>query len=206
MARHETTGARLAAGGRLPVLVLRRSGDDAELACEHLQHSQRLDVTVVRPADLVRTPLRWPSDARVVPLALCVVFHDRPTTAASARQLVDHVGEVPVIAVLDAPAEAERTAELAAELVEAGVGAGWWWAAGLVIIASLAGVFYGGRLIERMYFRRANSTYAGEGGVWRVTLGPVLIAAIATIAWGLAPGGLLRAAASASLMLGGISP
>ena len=28
-------------------------------------------------------------------------------------------------------------------LVEAGVGAGWWWAAGLVIIASLAGVFYG---------------------------------------------------------------
>lgn len=122
MARHETTGARLAAGGRLPVLVLRRSGDDAELACEHLQHSQRLDVTVVRPADLVRTPLRWPSDARVVPLALCVVFHDRPTTAASARQLVDHVGEVPVIAVLDAPAEAERTAELAAELVDAGVG------------------------------------------------------------------------------------
>src|SRR5690606_3421191 len=34
-------------------------------------------------------------------------------------------------------------------LVEAGVGAGWWWAAGAVVIASLAGVFYGGRLIER---------------------------------------------------------
>ncbi|ANP44912.1 proton-conducting transporter membrane subunit [Candidatus Viadribacter manganicus] len=91
-------------------------------------------------------------------------------------------------------------------LVEAGVGAGWWWAAGLVIIASLAGVFYGGRLIERMYFRRANAAYAGEGGVWRVTLAPALIAAIAAIGWGLAPGGLLRAAASASLMLGGISP
>lgn len=91
-------------------------------------------------------------------------------------------------------------------LVEAGVGAGWWWAAGLVIIASLAGVFYGGRLIERMYFRRANTAYAGEGGVWRVALAPVLAVAIVTIAWGLAPGGLLRAATSASMMLGGISP
>ncbi len=91
-------------------------------------------------------------------------------------------------------------------LVEAGVGAGWWWAAGLVIVASLAGVFYGGRLIERMYFRRANTAYAGEGGVWRVALAPVLAASIVTIAWGLAPGALLHAAASASLMLGGISP
>lgn len=89
-------------------------------------------------------------------------------------------------------------------LVEAGVGAGWWWASGLVIVASLAGVFYGGRLIERMYFRRANTAYAGEGGVWRVMLAPVLIGAIAAIALGFAPGFLLRAANAASSMLTGI--
>ncbi len=88
-------------------------------------------------------------------------------------------------------------------LVEAGVGAGWWWAAGLVIFASLAGVFYGGRLIERMYFRRANTTYAGEGGVWRVALAPALLAAIAAIALGFAPVFLLRAAGIASGMMTG---
>ncbi|MEZ5957896.1 MAG: proton-conducting transporter membrane subunit [Hyphomonadaceae bacterium] len=90
-------------------------------------------------------------------------------------------------------------------LVEAGVGAGWWWASGLVIVASLAGVFYGGRLIERMYFRRANAAYAGEGGVWRVVLGPALFAAIVTIALGIAPLLLLRAADIASGMLTGIA-
>jgi multicomponent Na+:H+ antiporter subunit D len=90
-------------------------------------------------------------------------------------------------------------------LVEAGVGAGWWWAAGLVIVASLAGVFYGGRLIERMYFRRANAAYAGEGGVWRVALAPALLAAIVTIALGFAPVFLLRAAGVASGMLTGIA-
>lgn len=89
-------------------------------------------------------------------------------------------------------------------LVEAGVGAGWWWASGLVIVASLAGVFYGGRLIERMYFRRANTAFAGEGGVWRVALAPALLAAIAAIALGFAPGFLLRAASAASAMLTGI--
>lgn len=90
-------------------------------------------------------------------------------------------------------------------LVEAGVGAGWWWAAGLVIIASLSGVFYGGRLVERMYFRRANTTYAGEGGVWRVALAPALVAAIIVIAIGVAPAFLLNAAAAASHMLTGLA-
>ncbi|MGE0530136.1 MAG: proton-conducting transporter membrane subunit [Hyphomonadaceae bacterium] len=89
-------------------------------------------------------------------------------------------------------------------LVEAGVGAGWWWAAGLVIVASLAGVFYGGRLIERMYFRRANTAYAGEGGVWRVMLAPALLVAIAAIAIGFAPVLLLRAADIASGVMTGI--
>lgn len=90
-------------------------------------------------------------------------------------------------------------------LVEAGVGAGWWWASVLVIVASLAGVFYGGRLIERMYFRRANAAYAGDGGVWRVALAPALIAAIVAIGLGFAPLFLLRAAGVASGMLTGIA-
>jgi multicomponent Na+:H+ antiporter subunit D len=91
-------------------------------------------------------------------------------------------------------------------LVEAGVGAGWWWAAALVIVASLSGVFYGGRLVERMYFRRATGAFAGEAGAWRVTLAPALIASIAVIAIGFAPGVLLRWAAAASDALTGFGP
>ncbi|MGQ0533150.1 MAG: proton-conducting transporter transmembrane domain-containing protein [Caulobacteraceae bacterium] len=87
-------------------------------------------------------------------------------------------------------------------LVEAGVGAGWWWAAALVIVASFAAVFYGGRLVERVYFRRAGEVLA-QASLWRFALAPALIAAIVGIAIGLAPGALLRWSAAASLMLMG---
>lgn len=90
-------------------------------------------------------------------------------------------------------------------LVEAGVGAGWWWASVLVIIVSLAGVFYGGRIIERIYFRRASETFGGEAGLWRLALAPALLAAIVTISLGLAPGLLLRWAANAASMLTGVA-
>ncbi len=83
-------------------------------------------------------------------------------------------------------------------LVEASVGAEWWWAAGAVIVASLSGVFYGGRLIERLYFRHATQQYTGGGGWWRIALAPVLIAAIAATGWGLAPAALLDAANAAA--------
>lgn len=86
-------------------------------------------------------------------------------------------------------------------LVEAGVGAGWWWAAVLVIMASFAAVFYGGRLIERMYFRRAAVTFAGERSIWRLALSPALTAAVLGIAIGAAPSALLRWAAAAAAML-----
>jgi multicomponent Na+:H+ antiporter subunit D len=89
-------------------------------------------------------------------------------------------------------------------LVEAGVGAGWWWAAGAVILASLAGVFYGGRLVERLYFRRAGAAYEGGADLWAITLAPALIASILVTMLGLAPAALLDAAgAAAALMLGG---
>jgi len=88
-------------------------------------------------------------------------------------------------------------------LVEAGVGAGWWWAAGAVIFASLAGVFYGGRLIERLYFRRAGEVYLGGAGAWRFATAPLLIAAIVVTMLGIAPGLLLQAAdAAAAHLLG----
>jgi NADH:ubiquinone oxidoreductase subunit 2 (subunit N) len=91
-------------------------------------------------------------------------------------------------------------------LVEAGVGAGWWWASVLVIITSLAGVFYGGRLIERMYFRRANAAFAGETSLWRFAVAPSLLCAIAVISIGFAPGALLRLSAAAASMLTGVAP
>jgi multicomponent Na+:H+ antiporter subunit D len=88
-------------------------------------------------------------------------------------------------------------------MIEAGVGVGWWWAAGAVIAASLAAVFYGGRLIERLYFRKSSLPFEGNGDGWRVVLLPALLAPILAIGLGLEPALLLRAAdAAAALMTG----
>lgn len=90
-------------------------------------------------------------------------------------------------------------------MIEAGVGGGWWWTAGAVIVASLAAVLYGGRLIERIYFRRANAV--GEPDWFaRGALAPALIASILAIAVGLAPALLLRAADAAATSLSGAAP
>ncbi len=86
-------------------------------------------------------------------------------------------------------------------LIEAGVGAGWWWAAGAAIAASLAGVFYCGRLIERLYVRRAAAAFTGGDNPWRLALAPALLAGVGAIGLGLAPDGLLRAAAAAAAQL-----
>lgn len=87
-------------------------------------------------------------------------------------------------------------------LIEAGVGGGWWWAAGAVIVTSLAAVFYGGRVIERLYFRRA--AVAQPASPWRVLLAPALIVAAVGALYGAYPEALLRAAdAAAHLLTGG---
>lgn len=89
-------------------------------------------------------------------------------------------------------------------LVEAGVGAGWWWAAGAVIVTSLAGVFYGGRLVERVYFRRVTATHAQvDSELWRFAGAPLMVAAMCAVVWGLAPGLLLRAADGAAALMAG---
>mgnify|MGYP002082370628 CR=1 FL=1 len=85
-------------------------------------------------------------------------------------------------------------------LIEAGVGADWWWAAVAAILLSLAGVFYCGRLIERLYLRRAREAFVG-GGPWRLALAPALVAGAGAIALGLAPDSLLRVAAMAAAQL-----
>lgn len=91
-------------------------------------------------------------------------------------------------------------------LIEASVGAEWWWAAAAAIAASLAGVFYGGRLIERVYFRRATETQAPPRDVWRLAVTPALAAGIVVIGIGLAPAGLLNAAAAAAAIMSGAAP
>ncbi len=91
-------------------------------------------------------------------------------------------------------------------LIEAGVGGGWWWAAGAVIVTSLAGVVYGGRLIERLYFRRPAAPNAGDAGFWRALLFPaLLLSALATLA-GVDPTLLLRALDVAGARLTGAAP
>jgi len=90
--------------------------------------------------------------------------------------------------------------------VEAGVGAGWWWAAGAVIFASLAGVFYGGRLVERLYFRRVGDVFLGPRDAWRWALSPLLLASIVIIALGISPALLLAAADVAAGRMLGVSP
>ncbi|MGE3142347.1 MAG: proton-conducting transporter membrane subunit [Hyphomonadaceae bacterium] len=92
-------------------------------------------------------------------------------------------------------------------LIEAGVGGGWWWAAGAVIVTSLAGVFYGGRLIERLYFRHA-STAAAEArrDRRRGFLAPALCAALAAMLIGVDPAWLLRMLEGAGRLLAGFGP
>ncbi|MGE0046046.1 MAG: proton-conducting transporter membrane subunit, partial [Hyphomonadaceae bacterium] len=51
-------------------------------------------------------------------------------------------------------------------LIEASLSVAGWWAAGVIIAASLAAVFYGGRLIERLYARRGVEL---ERDPWRVS-------------------------------------
>lgn len=91
-------------------------------------------------------------------------------------------------------------------MIEAGVGVGWWWAACAVVAASLAGVFYAGRLIDRLYFRKSSAPYVGEGGAWRWLFAPMLAVAIFAILLGLEPVWLLAAADAAAARMMGLAP
>ncbi len=90
-------------------------------------------------------------------------------------------------------------------LIEAGVGAGWWWATGAAIITSLAAVFYGGRLIERLYFRRATEASNFDVDAWRLARAPVMVAAIVAVACGVAPAWMLDLAQRAAMLALGLT-
>jgi multicomponent Na+:H+ antiporter subunit D len=89
-------------------------------------------------------------------------------------------------------------------LMEAGIGAGWWWIAAAAVAASLAGVFYGGRLIERVYLRRAAVAASEKPDLWRFSLAPGLAASVVAIAVAISPQALVAsAAAAAHIVMGG---
>lgn len=91
-------------------------------------------------------------------------------------------------------------------LIEAAVGAGWWWVAGIALLASLAAVFYGGRLIERVYFRHAAAVTETSTDPWRFLIAPTLVAATLAIALGVEPSALLNASARAAGHMFGAAP
>jgi multicomponent Na+:H+ antiporter subunit D len=87
-------------------------------------------------------------------------------------------------------------------LIEAALASGWWWAAAMSIGASLAAVFYAGRLLERLYARAEEAT---AQRTWRVSLAPAhLVAIVAAIAFGFNAQPLWRAAGLAGELLAGI--
>lgn len=91
-------------------------------------------------------------------------------------------------------------------LIEAAVGAGWWWVAGIALLSSLAAVFYGGRLIERVYFRRVATVTEPSRDMWRVVIAPVLAAAIFAIGVGVEPSFILQTSSRAAAHIFGTAP
>lgn len=86
-------------------------------------------------------------------------------------------------------------------LMEAGIGAGWWWTLPSAVIASLAGVFYGGRMIERMFLRRRANAALERPDRWRLLLAPGALAGVAAIAFAVSPQWVLASAATAADMV-----
>ncbi len=91
-------------------------------------------------------------------------------------------------------------------VIEAAVGVEWWWAALLMIGASLAGVIYAGHLIERLYFRRAASVTPIRRDPWRLAMAPVLAVSVFVIVLGVEPSLLLRTAEAAARHLAAAPP
>ncbi|MBL8548410.1 MAG: hypothetical protein JNJ73_00390 [Hyphomonadaceae bacterium] len=83
-------------------------------------------------------------------------------------------------------------------LVEGTIQAGWWWAAGALIAASLAAVVYAGRIVERLYLRAS----AEEARAPSFALAPTHVAVtVATIWLGFNASDLWRAALGAGQLL-----
>jgi multicomponent Na+:H+ antiporter subunit D len=85
-------------------------------------------------------------------------------------------------------------------LVEASVQAGWWWAAGVLALSSLAALVYVGRMLEAMFFRPPAEGAAAAREAPLGVLVPLWALVIATVWFGLdarLPLGLAEAASQA---------
>ena len=96
-----TGGGPNPVGDRMPVLLLKRGGGDAARLRRHLATSSRVDLSVVGPDALLRTPLRWPADPRLQPVAVLTLLPERDGALAAAAQLARRLGEVPLVVVAD---------------------------------------------------------------------------------------------------------
>jgi hypothetical protein len=85
----------------MPVLLLQRGGGDAARLRRHLRTSSCVEPAVVGPDALLCSPLRWPADPRVHPVAMLALLPERAGALASAEQLARRLGEVPLVVVAD---------------------------------------------------------------------------------------------------------
>ncbi len=99
----------------MPVLVLQRGGGDAARLRRHLRTSSCIETAVAGPDALLRSPLRWPADPRVHPVAMVALLPERDGAIASAEQIARRLGEVPLVVVADG------TRDFALALLEVGV-------------------------------------------------------------------------------------
>jgi NADH:ubiquinone oxidoreductase subunit 2 (subunit N) len=91
------------------------------------------------------------------------------------------------------------------QIMEASVGADWWWAASAGVFASLAGVVFGGRLVERMYFRKQQDA-ATIANRWAFVIAPALVLGLLGIVWGAAPSALIESARTAASAMTAAAP
>ena len=66
--------------------------------------------------------------------------------------------------------------------VEAALARGWWPAAVVTVLVSLAGVVFGGRILERMYFRASPTDAVAVGRPGLSAVGLALLALVAVVA------------------------
>lgn len=91
-------------------------------------------------------------------------------------------------------------------LMEAGLGADWWWTVLVGVAASLAAVFYGGSMLGRLYLRRVAVAAQAARDPMRVILAPIALASGFALLAAFAPSMLMRVANLSAAMTLGVAP